>query len=338
MYPSNAGNENDACDEYQVEGGEEEDGGGHKDAEEACMEAKEWEREEADLKEGEEHTVLPVESDGEEDGCDMDTGFQNFLDNLPEEHRTYLTNIRMGTCSCPDRVVVGFVCKHLFCALQHAGKDISALPKTVTEAPHLCVDLEIIQRDRCVMEGVVHESVEEQNLGDDGYMDSERDIGDSAGVEEHNETRNACNPDDARVPSSDEKSNSQVGTREAESALNRLLGHLKTLTALAHKGTLTNEQVVEFEEGARTLRDKMVGSEKKGIDSEIDFSQVGKERKRKVQTEVGCGADQTLQRRKPNEFEKQRGRGRPPQKKDTLPRTGNGDVSWQDIANMQHDM
>lgn len=136
-----------------------------------------------------------------------------------------------------------------------------------------------------------------------------------------------------------------IETREAEIALNSLLAHLKVMTSLAHKATLTPKQIVEFEKDARVLRDKMVQSEKQVIDSELDFSQEGKkQRKRTQRTEVGICADQTLKRRRAlseatsEEFPKQRGRGRPKEHNDALPRMENGVINWQELSQRLSDI
>jgi hypothetical protein len=51
--------------------------------------------------------------------------------------------------------MVGFICKHLFRAVHEAGKEISCLPKTILEAPHLCIDYEASRMDTDVMPDLI---------------------------------------------------------------------------------------------------------------------------------------------------------------------------------------
>jgi hypothetical protein len=59
------------------------------------------------------------------------------------ERHFYLTNINIGHCTCPDHTTVGYICKHLFRGLQMCGKTMRDLPSTVTNAPHLCNDVDV---------------------------------------------------------------------------------------------------------------------------------------------------------------------------------------------------
>ena len=52
------------------------------------------------------HTVLPLDSDGEDNNETDGVSFEGFLKTLGENERTYITNIVDGTCSCPDRVII----------------------------------------------------------------------------------------------------------------------------------------------------------------------------------------------------------------------------------------
>ena len=305
-----------------------------KQEERATMEEKEWEKEEADLEEGEEHNVLPMDSDGEEDSCETDESFEGYLRKMDRDHSYYLTNIVLGTCSCPDRVVVGFICKHLFRALQNAGKDINSLPKSVTEAPHISVDREILRRDRNVMEDVVQscsdDEDEEANHWHTGLgVGGQEDFGPC----EAEPTNQTATPTPAANPP-------QVGTREAESALNSFLGHMKLMTSLAHKGTLPGEAILKYEKVARSLRDEMVGSDKIAIDGASDFAQVGNRRNRKVGTEHGISCDHTLKRKikssenEESNFKKVKGKGRPKKDNSALPKYAKGGVNWGQISRM----
>ena len=224
-YVKNVGNVDAMDDHVNTQEGGEEQGEGVNELERELQDA-----EEEDLRESEEHTVLPVESDGEEDDGDMDTGFQRYLDQMPLDNSTYVTNISSGTCTCPDRVVVGFVCKHLFRALELAGKGFDSLPKSVREAPHLSIDMDIIHRSNCVMEGVVERSAENERDGDGGHMESAR------GGQAHEKADFSESPDTDTPAPATECSN--IETRETEIALNSLLAHLKVMTSLAHKAQL----------------------------------------------------------------------------------------------------
>ena len=317
-------------DEAQVEGEctKEEDG-----------DNDEWETEEADIEEGEAHTVYPNDSDGEEENHTTTEGethtttdtaeFREYLRTLNESKKSYETNIISGTCTCPDRVVVGFICKHLFRSLQESGKDMSALPKSVTEAPHLTVDHEVLKMDRNVMQDVVERNLEVDVEPIDACMGDVEEG--KAGVHHRSEFFEDINPLDVER-ANEEEGDPSIDPRETERALNNVIGHLKVLTSLAHKGTLKPELILKFEEGARALRDEMTASEKSTINEEFDFAQVGTKRKRTVSTEHGVNADQTLLPRKPaDEFPKKKSKGRPKCKKETLPRTDFG-VDWEEIA------
>lgn len=59
------------------------------------------------------------------------------------ERHFYLTNTNTGHCTCPDHTTVGYICKHLFRGLQICGKTMRDLPSTVTNAPHLCNDVDV---------------------------------------------------------------------------------------------------------------------------------------------------------------------------------------------------
>ena len=82
-----------------------------------------------------------VETDVEED--EMKT-FETWSVTCREAKRHfYLTNTNTGHCTCPDHTTVGYICKHLFRGLLMCGKTMRDLPSTVTNAPHLCNDVDV---------------------------------------------------------------------------------------------------------------------------------------------------------------------------------------------------
>eukprot|EP00959_Pyramimonas_sp_CCMP1952_P044566 931087-Pyramimonas_sp.AAC.1 len=132
-------------------------------------ERAQWEKEEADVQEGEVHTVLPNDLEDEKGDPEEEYNkhFREYVQQLECTKRTHETNIVLGTCTCPDREVVGFVCKHLFRALELSGKDINSLPRHVTEAPHLTLDHEALERGGDVMDGVIQSDCGEDEGGDE---------------------------------------------------------------------------------------------------------------------------------------------------------------------------
>jgi hypothetical protein len=60
----------------------------------------------------------------------------------------YSVDLSTGDCTCPDRVMVGFVCKHIFRALQERGKGFADLPKGALDTPTLSCDWDLIYRVR----------------------------------------------------------------------------------------------------------------------------------------------------------------------------------------------
>ena len=300
---------------------------------------KEWEEEEADVMEDEDeeaHTVLPVDSDGEDDN-DTDGGsFEGFLKTLGENERTYITNIVDGTCSCPDRVMVGFICKHLFRAVHEAGKEISCLPKTILEAPHLCIDYEALRMDTDVMPDLILPN------SDDEFEDDVEEIpstGRQEGSQEEEErSARSKRPSPCSTSAPTRHANDPgVSTRDKERTFNNLCGSLKSLNSFAHNGTLTDEQLFKFEEGARVLFEELANMEKSDNETQGDFAQVGKVRKRKVDTQ---SSGKLFKKTKPSEpeieeedFDLKRSRGRPPTARKKLPGRGEA-VNWKDIDEM----
>mmetsp|Transcript_30804 Transcript_30804/g.51813 ORF Transcript_30804/g.51813 Transcript_30804/m.51813 type:complete len:152 (-) Transcript_30804:66-521(-) len=69
-------------------------------------------------------------------------------DCVRERKHVYTVDLSTGDCTCPDRVMVGFVCKHIFRALQERGKGFADLPKGVLDTPTLSCDWEVIGRAR----------------------------------------------------------------------------------------------------------------------------------------------------------------------------------------------
>jgi hypothetical protein len=302
---------------------------------------KEWEDEEADVMEDEDeeaHTVLPLDSDGEDDNDTEGGSFEEFLNTMDENNRTYITNIVDGTCSCPDRVMVGFICKHLFRAVHEAGKDISCLPKSILEAPHLSIDHEALGMDKDVMPYLILPNSDDENDDDVGEIPPTGREEGSQEEEERSAPSERPSPSSTSAPTH-HVDDPGVSTRDKERTFNSLCGHLKSLNSFAHKGTLTDEQLYEFEEGARVLFEKLANMEKSANETQGDFAQVGKERKRKVDTQ---GSGRLFKKPKNSEpeieeedFEPKRSRGRPPKEgpRKKLPRRG-GDVNWKDIDEM----
>ncbi|KAK3240651.1 hypothetical protein CYMTET_49515 [Cymbomonas tetramitiformis] len=54
---------------------------------------------------------------------------------------TYSVDYELGTCSCPDHVTSGYICKHLFGVLAHDGKTADDLPDTLKASAILTLDL-----------------------------------------------------------------------------------------------------------------------------------------------------------------------------------------------------
>jgi uncharacterized Zn finger protein len=63
-----------------------------------------------------------------------------------QREHVHTVDLSTGECTCPDRVMVGFVCKHIFRALQERGLKFTDLPQRVLDAPTLSCDWELIQR------------------------------------------------------------------------------------------------------------------------------------------------------------------------------------------------
>ncbi|KAK3269729.1 hypothetical protein CYMTET_21838 [Cymbomonas tetramitiformis] len=59
---------------------------------------------------------------------------------------TYSVDYELGTCSCPDHVTSGYICKHLFGVLAHDGKTADDLPDTLKASAILTLDLEVLER------------------------------------------------------------------------------------------------------------------------------------------------------------------------------------------------
>ncbi|KAK3276573.1 hypothetical protein CYMTET_15358 [Cymbomonas tetramitiformis] len=59
----------------------------------------------------------------------------------------YYVDVQCGTCTCEDRMASGYICKHLFGALRHSGKQVSDLPASLTQSNILTVDVAVIERD-----------------------------------------------------------------------------------------------------------------------------------------------------------------------------------------------
>lgn len=74
-------------------------------------------------------------------------------------------------------------------------------------------------------------------------------------------------------------------TKDKERTFKSLCGHLTSLNSIAHKGTLTDEQLIKFEDRTRVLCEELTNMEKSA--NETQGAQVGKERKRKVDTQGG---------------------------------------------------
>ena len=195
-----------------------------------------------------------------------------------------------------------------------------------------------MQQEKNVMEDVAERC---------SHAEGEDDWDTNLGVNEQEDSRtnDVCSSGAPKAPPPENAP--KVGTRETERALNRLFGHLKVLTSLAHNGTLNGEQILELEERLSVARERMVASEKSSIEGVTEFAQEGKKiRKRKVATDHGVNSDQTLKRKKipgsgvdNQEFSKQKGRGRPAAKnKEALPRKGNAGVNWEEMANMHRNM
>ena len=81
-------------------------------------------------------------------GLDLHQGekeqFERWVEDCKKkQEHVYITNVVTGECSCPDQSTVGYVCKHLFRALQLSGKTMLDLPSSVVNAPHLSNDVEV---------------------------------------------------------------------------------------------------------------------------------------------------------------------------------------------------
>jgi len=280
--------------------------------------------------------VLPLDSDGEDDNDTDGESFEEFLKTLGEKERTNITNIVDGTCSCPDRVMVGFICKHLFRAVHEAGKEISYLPKTILEAPHLCIDYEALRMDTDVMPDLILPNSDDEIEDDVEEIPSKGRQEGSQEEEERSARNKRPTPSSTSAPTR-HADDPGVSTRDKERTFNSLCGNLKSLNSFAHKATLTDEQLFKFEEVTRVLFESLANMEKSANETQSDFAQVGKERKRKVDTQ---SSGKLFKKTRPSEpkieeedFDPKRPRGRPPTARKKLPRRGEA-VDWKEIDEM----
>lgn len=139
--------------------------------------------------------VLGVDHEGVEEGDSDDAAGRNpaeepgsFAEYVQAQQdsleHTYLVSLSDGTCTCPDRTVGGYICKHLFRALALSDHCFKSLPAHVRKAAHLSIDHDAIANDQASSRKIY-----ECSSDDDDFLEDDMEY---SSAEEADFSRGAC--------------------------------------------------------------------------------------------------------------------------------------------------
>mgnify|MGYP006908574857 FL=1 len=300
-----------------------------KDILEGEEEEQRWEELHAEIaKEAESHVAQEKDGDDEELKANVEdtTEFRRFKDqHWKAGTHVYDTCVTQGTCTCPDREVAGYVCKHLFCALMEMDGKFTDLPSHLVNAPHLSIDVDVVEQNQYAMEGVT--SCNDDALcSDEATMDTTEE-----GITRPTHRRCGA-PEPQGLDANPEVENTSENRRA------RFFSAMKQLSAMWHNGRLSEGMENILANTVESLQEQARADEKSRIDQGDDFTLRGPcKRKRKVNDSYdnmkhgmnenedtkGCA----------HEFPSQSTKGRPRQKKQNISKGILGDVNWQVLEN-----
>ena len=257
------------------------------------------------------------------------TKYQGWLKRCQEEHRHYyVTNIHTGECWCPDRTMVGSICKHLMSGLHMSGKTMLDLPWSVINAAQLSNDEEVckgvrmdVRRDTMVVNPSKGSSPDteacEYPLQDDGPPPSPPST----------TPPRAASPftSPSTAPGATMPDSNLQPPAERRIMQNQCEQRLKVLTSYAHAEmpsevySIFTEKVEELYQTAHKIfQEASVPGE---------FGLMGKAKGSQSRQTHSITGNRTLRGTKAGEFNRTRTKGRPTQKKPKLP-------DWRNIKSL----
>lgn len=264
--------------------------------------------------------------------------FEHFKNTMWADGRhLYAACVADGTCTCPDRLIAGFVCKHLFRALLELKLLFTDLPKSMVDAPHLSIDHFCVKQHEYAMEGVT--GCSDEMTGADMDTTAEEFAG-------HTKPASNMSPETPMVTSpvatgttgtSGPPTSEDNHTSDGSSLREVFFSRMKQLSAMWHNDRLSIEMQRNICATLDNLYAEAREDEKDAINQGDDFTQRGTRRKRKINDTVddtkSFDNNDKENNRCPHEFLRQNSKGRPKQKKQNISGGMLGEVTWEDVEN-----
>ena len=270
---------------------------------------------------------LDVEDNSELDDEDMHgdaRASDSFAEYLSEhkgsEHHTYLVSVTQGTCTCPDRVVSGYICKHLFKALDLSNQSFTSLPEHVRNAAHLTIDYEVIAADH---KAAGANKVCEWSDDDDMEQDWE--------AHKTFERSSSFDPATTDLPSTstpaatERDKTAELSEDKGMIADKQMLTDLKNITSIVYDGPLKDENAkIRAQQAMSNVLSELIAiAKEQHVEQDMhaaDLPQKGKKKRQRHGTEQqGSNAPSSSTMDAAAEYSQKKSRGRPQENASALP-------------------